>query len=413
MVDLLEVHVDELEWLWRQRHVALGSGEYDFRALVQLDERIASHVDALVLAGEEAWTLLRTRLVEAEDAYAAFGAAHALLLQEDAAVARQTLELSAGLEGAAWEGFRLALRHAPPERYVDALRGFVAGASERHAAAALEALAFHGQPDPGGRLLELLGTAEPGVRHAAWGSVSLLPPRWLEAPGQALFRQRLAQCFPAALADASSEVRDAARRAAAWTRQPWLLSSLRALARAPASPDHVAALKLLAVLGAQADLPLFEEALKRRELGPERFLLAGTFGHPGLMEEVLRAMESGGPAVAAAAASAFRKLTGLDVNTSHRVAVLPTEGQEEEDASTEEVHIPDAVAAREHWGRLKGALFRVSRLCMGADALKGWTPEWLRGLHLEARWEHALREQFETGKGGGVFALERFPQLPE
>ncbi|NOJ84856.1 hypothetical protein HNV26_04175, partial [Myxococcus xanthus] len=249
MVDLLEVHVDELEWLWRQRHAALRSKEYDFRALVQLDERIAAHVDALVLAGEEAWALLRSRLVEAEDAYAAFGAAHVLLLLEDAAVARQTLELSAGLEGAAWEGFRLALRYAPPERHVDVLKGLVAGASERHAIAALEALAFHGQPDPGGRLLELLGAAKSDVRRAAWGTVSVLPLRWLEAPGQALFRQRLAQRFPTALADASSEVRDAARWAAAWARQPWLLSSLRTLARAPASPDHVSGLKLLGVLG--------------------------------------------------------------------------------------------------------------------------------------------------------------------
>ncbi len=412
MVDLLEVHVDEVEWLWRQRHAALRSKEYDFRALVQLDERIAAHVDALVLAGEEAWALLRTRLVEAEDAYAAFGAAHALLLQEDAAVARQTLALSAGLEGAAWEGFRLALRYAPPARYVDALRSLVAGASERHAAAALEALAFHGLPDPGGRLLDLLGAAQPDVRRVAWGTVSLLPLRWLEAPGQARFWQRLVQRFPTALADASSGVRDAARWAAAWTRQPWLLSSLRTLAKAPASPDHVPGLTLLAVLGAQVDLPLFEEALGRRELGPGRFLLAGTFGHPGLMEEVLRAMESGGPAVAAAAANSFRKLTGLDVNTPHRVAVLPTEELEEED-STEEVHIPDAVAARNHWGLLKGALSGVPRLCMGADALKGWTQAWLRGLPLDARWEHALREHFETGRGGGVLALKRFPQLPE
>ncbi|NOJ80291.1 hypothetical protein HNV28_18445, partial [Myxococcus xanthus] len=165
-------------------------------------------------------------------------------------------------------------------------------------------------------------------------------------------------------------------------------------------------------LGGQADLPLFEEALGRRELGPERFLLAGTFGHPGLMEEVLHAMESGGPAVAAAAANSFRKLTGLDVNTAHRVAVLSTQDLEEAEASTEEVHIPDAVAARNHWGRLKGALSGVPRLCMGTDALKGWTQEWLLGLPLDARWEHALRAHFETGQGGGVFALERFPQLP-
>jgi len=411
MVDLLEVHVDELEWLWRQRHVALRSKEYDFRALVQLDERIAAHVDALVLAGEEAWALLRTRLEEAEDAYAAFGAAHALLRQEDAAVALQTLELSAGLEGAAWEGFRLALRYAPPDGYVEALRGLVAGASELHAVAALDALAFHGQPEPGDRLLELLGAGQPDVRRAAWGTVSRLPLRWLEAPGQALFRQRLAQRFPAALADASTEVRDAARWAAAWTRQPWLLSSLRTLAKTPTSPDHVPGLELLAVLGAQTDLPLFEEALGRRELGPVRFLLAGTFGHPGLIEEVLRAMESGGPAVAAAAASAFRKLTGHDVNTAHRVAVPPTEEQEEE--FPEEVHIPDTAAARNQWSRLKGALSEVPRLCMGADALKGWTQEWLRGLPMESRWEHALRGHFETGRGGGVFALERFPQLPE
>jgi uncharacterized protein (TIGR02270 family) len=413
MVDLLEVHVDELAWLWRQRFAALRSAGYDVRALTQLDERIAAHVDALVLAGEEAHVLLHSRLRESEDAHAALGVAHALLLQEDAAVARQTLDLFLELEGAAWEGFRLALRYAPLDRYAEILGRIAAGSSEPHAAAALEALAFHGKPDTGDRLLALLDAAQPDIRHAAWKTVSLLDARWLEAPGQARFRQGLAQRFPVALTDASPEVRDAARWAAAWTRQGWLLSSLRTLAKAPAAPDYIPGLRLLAVLGTQADVPLFQEVVGMRELGPERFLLVGTFGHPSLMEEVLRAMESGGAATAAAASLAFRKMTGIDVNTSQRVAVPLEEGQEGDEASTEEVLIPDAVVARGHWSRLKGTLSGVTRLCMGADAMKGGTQDWRRGLPLDARWEHSLREHFEAGRGGGMFALERFPHLPE
>ncbi len=410
MGDLLEVHVEELEWLWRRRCEAWRSPAYDARALTLLDERIASHTDALVLAGEDSLPLLLMRLLEADNAHVAMGAAYALLLQEDGAVPPRALDLFVELDGASWEGFRLALRYAPPVRYVEALRRITMASSERHAVAAMEALAFHEQPEVGERLLELLGANDPEIRRAAWGIVSLLGPGRLETPGLARFRQQLAECFPKALVDSAPPVRAAAREAAAWTRQEGLLPRLRELVVAPEAADTLPALRLLAVLGTPVDLPLFQSVTGRHGLGPERFVLLGTFGHPSLMEEVLRAMELGGPATAAAASRAFRKMTGLDVDTSQRVALPPEEGQEAGEDSMEEVHIPDTALARAHWGRLKTGLSGATRLSHGLDAGKGWAEDRLRALPLDARWEHSLRECFATGRGEGLAPLERFPQ---
>lgn len=316
----------------------------------------------------------------------------------------------ATLEGAPQEGFRLALRYAPPERYVEALRRLAAGPSEGHAVAALEALAFHEQLDGGDRLLALLDSTESETRRAVWDIVSLLGPKQLRNPGLAFFRQRLSERFPEALVDSSPSVRAAVREAAAWTRQGWLLSVLRKLAAASSSADSVPALRLLAVLGSQADLPLFQAVVRRHELGAERFVLLGTFGHPSRMEEVLRAMVSGGPATAAAASRAFRKMTGLDVDTAQRVAIPPDDSQQADEDILEEVHIPDSALARAHWSGLKAGLAVGKRLLMGLDVSKGLQEDRIRALPLDSRWEHSLREFFETGRGGEPSSLERFPQ---
>jgi len=210
--------------------------------------------------------------------------------------------------------------------------------------------------------------------------------------------------------DSSPSVRAAVREAAAWTRQGWLLSVLRKLAAASSSADSVPALRLLAVLGSQADLPLFQAVVGRHELGAERFVLLGTFGHPSRMEEVLRAMVSGGPATAAAASRAFRKMTGLDVDTAQRVAIPPDDSQQADEDILEEVHIPDSALARAHWSGLKAGLAVGKRLLMGLDVSKGLQEDRIRALPLDSRWEHSLREFFETGRGGEPSSLERFPQ---
>ncbi|ATB41574.1 hypothetical protein CYFUS_007040 [Cystobacter fuscus] len=408
---LLEVHCEELEWLWGQRLSAWRSAEYDTQALAQLDERIAAHTDALVLAGEEALPLVRECFEKAEAVPAALAAAYVMLKQEDGSGPLHALEAFLDMEGVAFEGFQLALRYAPPMRYEEALRRLAAGESELHAAAALSALAFHGKLGPNERLLELVRSGHPQVRCVGWETVVFLESAGTGKHGQGVLLRKLSGELQVAMQEPAPSVRHAAMHAAAWTRQPGLLKELRRAAVESSKDRQV--LWLLAVLGDASDLPLFQSVGNDRSLGTERFALLGAFGHPALMEFLLRTMETGGASAAARAALAFRRMTGINVDTPQRVEI-PEGGEEtgaDEDSLPEEVRIPDAELARSRWELLRKALPEATRLCHGVDMMKTSTPEWKQGLSLDVRWELALRSRFDAGQGEGPVDLERFPQV--
>jgi len=404
MRDLLEVHCEELEWLWGRRLVAWRSAEYDARALAQLDERIVAHTDALVLAGEESLPLVRECLEKAEAVPAALAAAYVLLMQEDENSPQHALKAFLDMDGVAFEGFQLALRYAPPTGNEEVLRRLAAGNSELHAAAALSALAFHGKLGQDERLLALVRSARPQVRRVGWETVIFLEQGGLLG--------KLAAEFQAAMREPEPSVRHAAMLAAAWTRQQWLLKEVRRAA-AESSRDWQV-LWLLAVLGAPADLSLFQSIGDDRSLGVERFALLGAFGHPAVMELLLKTMETGGALAAAKASQAFRRMTGINVDTPQLLEVPVTEdgAGADEDSLMEEVRIPDAVLARSRWELLRNALPGATRLCHGADMMKASTQEWKQELPLDVRWELALRNRFEAGQGEGPVELERFPQVP-
>lgn len=411
MIDLLEVHCEELAWLWQERLGAWRSAAYDVQALAQLDERITAHTDALVLAGEDGRPLLHRCLDAADEVPAALGGAYALLLQEDLGSVERALARFLGMQGTALAGFRLALRYAPPDLYEEALRQLAAGPSEPHAAAALTALAFHGRLRSAERLLELVQSHRPEIRCAGWDVLSLLDVDPQASPWAQALRWRLAGPMQAALADPAQ--RQAAMLAAAWTAQEWLPGWLR---REAAATGDLEVYRLLAVLGTPQDLPLFQALARSGRHGVERFSVLGSFGHPGLVELLLQAMESEDPRTAAKAAEAFRRMTRIDVDTPCRVEVAceapeGVDGDGDGDV-TESVRLPDAALARAGWERLRRELSGAARLCWGAAAALAGPPEHRPELPLDAKWERTLRSRFTSGRGAGPASLERLSPSP-
>ena len=51
---IIEQHVEEAGFLWRQRSNAVNEPHYDLNDLVKLDDRVAAHLDGIVVAGEYA-----------------------------------------------------------------------------------------------------------------------------------------------------------------------------------------------------------------------------------------------------------------------------------------------------------------------------------------------------------------------
>jgi hypothetical protein len=177
--------------------------------------------------------------------------------------------------------------------------------------------------------------------------------------------------------------------------------------------DNLYALELLAILGGSEDLQRMTSIAKAAELGPARYKLLGSYGHPALVEWLLAELANPDPATAVAAGAAFSKITGQDIDSKDRVPLRPGDGKEPDEFQAEfleEVVLPSPAAARIHWDKVKPGLARATRLCKGIDVSRGATPDALAKLDMESRWELLLRSRFHGAWSGSPADLERFPQ---
>lgn len=397
--DLLEEHLEEVEFLWTQREAALTSPRQTQRDLAHIDERIEAHVQGVLAAGEHALALLEERLA-GDDTNAVLAAAYSMLRGPAPPVDR-LLDAFSTAAGPRLDGLKRALTFGASPPAVARLRPLLLSADPPIAAAVAEVLAFHrefgGNP---GRLLLLVRDEEPAVRCHAWRVTAYL--------GMPLEPK----LYAAAMRDDDPGVRDAALLAAAWSRVPGALMLTRQLADAPA-PDNLAQIHLLAVLGSAEDLPRIRAIASTAGLGPARFQIAAAFGHPALVDLLLAEMASPDPATAVAAGEAFLRVTGQTVDSGDRVKLAPEgEGPPDEFESEfqDEVLLPDPDLARKHWDKMKPQFAGSVRLARGMDLTRGATPEALGTLDLKSRLEACLRGRFEGTWPGYAIDLEAFPQ---
>jgi hypothetical protein len=275
------------------------------------------------------------------------------------------------------------------------------------AAAAAEALAFHWKLDPSiPRLAKNSQDKNAKVRRAAWRLIMLVSAPEMLSPDVT------AQLSDAAMHEENPGVRAEALHAAAWTMQPWLLEHCRTLCDQP-HPDNTDAILLLAILGQPFDLERILGVARAAGLGPLRFRVLGTFGHPGVVETLLEAMQSKDPLTAAAAGAAFTKITGADIESDQKVLVPYEDVSEPDDFEQEffdEVTLPDPASAREHWEQVKAEFSSGTRWCRGLNLSEAPTHELLVQLDLESRRQACLRGKFEATWHGSLIDLEVFPQ---
>src|SRR5262249_2942322 len=149
--------------------------------------------------------------------------------------------------------------------------------------------------------------SEPAVRRAGWRAARFATPRTPEA-------------YAAGLEDEDAEVRREARLAAAGGKQARPRDHCRKAA------TDLDALHLLAILGNPSDLARILPAGLAAELGPRRFQILGSFGHPGLMEVILAGIASADLRTAVAAGAAFTKVTGVAIESERRALLPPADG---------------------------------------------------------------------------------------
>jgi len=397
--DVFDEHFEESQFLWVRRDNAMRSPAYTLREFSRIEERIDAHTQGMLVIGERMIPLVDETL-GGRDPYAALAAAFALLRLDTAAAADCVLSSFEDAGGRTLDGLRRALCLGLARRTLPRLQSLARIEAPATAAAAAEVLAFQaGAVPPAGVLLKLLSDEDAAVRRSAWRTVG-----YLAVPVEP-------SAYSAALRDDDPGVRTGALHAAAWSGLPGLLAVLRRLAATP-DPEQLDALYALAVLATPGDLPLLMTLGAAEELGPSRFRLLGAFGHPAVVPALLSAMAGSDAEAAAAAGTAFTKITGHDVASGARAKV----GVADEDADSfdaefaDEVTLPDAERASAHWDAVRPTLGPATRICRGFDVTRGLGHDDFVTLDMESRWELLLRGRYYGAWAGTPMQLEVFPQ---
>jgi uncharacterized protein (TIGR02270 family) len=338
LIDILEEHLEEADFLFQQRENALSDRVYDLDGLAELEERLLAHLDGLLLGEKEAWKLLEPKLAGGELG-ACFAAAFVALESGDATRIALVQKTFFEAEETVLEGIRHALRHTSVdvEKMIRPLFNSGQGAVR---AAAIEVAGFRRMPLETKLLHAGLTGKEPLVIAASLTAVGRLRIFDLKNEVETL------------LESDAPPIRLAALRAGR------LLNSEKALIRCrksvlEQSEEAGEALFLLGLAGRAEDGSLLVNAVNGGGLARNAVTSLGLLGRVAAVDILIQCLADS--KLARLAGQAICTLTGVDLEKEKLVAPK-AEAQTEADEDDFEVDpdegllIPDP-AKMESWWR--------------------------------------------------------------
>jgi uncharacterized protein (TIGR02270 family) len=375
--ELLQRHLEELEYLWGRRRRAIASRELTVRDYADLTERVEAHIQG-VLAVPPALPDLVPKLA-GDDRDGVFAAACPLLRSGDRPLVQAVIEAFGSAEEEALAGIRDAMSIAYGAGVGAAVKRQLETGTPAHAAAAAVVLANQRLlPATASRLPALLQNDDPAIAESAWFACTIADLLDPSAVASRPFRQ--------ALVHESARVRSAALRAAAWTGQPWTLS----LAREMVDAGDRVALDWLAALGGIDDVERICERAASVSAADDRCALLARFGHPAALDMIVGWLD-GEAADAAAAGAAFTLMTGVDIRGERKTLEPPPDADEFEKEFAADVWLPDAAKARDYLRRYGAVIAQGTRWRCGIDLGGTCTSDMLARVDLEARWDVSTR----------------------
>lgn len=139
--ELLTLHLEELEFLWGQRRLAMHSPRHFLHDFLHLNERLEAHIQGLLTVPAALPDLLLPQLLAAEGRDSVFAAACPLLRLANPELTAQVVERFGQAGAAVAPGFRDAFSFAPSRLFVNALNQILHKGESLPAAYAATALA--------------------------------------------------------------------------------------------------------------------------------------------------------------------------------------------------------------------------------------------------------------------------------
>lgn len=320
MLDILEEHLEEADFLWQQRENALADRVYTLNDLAELEERLLAHLDGLVLADKDGWDLLKPKLAGGEVGEV-FAAAFVALESGDAARIEHVRNVLVEVDGDVLSGIRYALRHTNSSEAEKLVRPLLSSAKSPIRAAALDVLSFRWVPIDVGVLQGLLNDKDPIVVAAAVTAVGRLRVVQLkEQVEQVLGAENSIvrrEAMKAGLLVGSQKALDAARNAVK--------------KRAEEAND---ALILVALSGRSEDLALLTDAFNDPALVRGAITSLGLLGNIAAMELLLQ--RTADLKLSRLAGEAISRITGVDLKRGSLSAEAPSTAGPKTDVESED-----------------------------------------------------------------------------
>ena len=384
--ELLQVHAEELAFVWGRRRAALHSPEQTQADFADLSERVEAHTQGLLCAPPAALLELLSPGLAADDADESFAAAHGLLRTGTPAALQAVIVAFTRARGPTLQGVREALCLAAPAPVAGEMQSALDHAKPTTAAAAAAVLASHHLlPAASPRLAGLLDDPDGATAALAWRAALLADRR---APAAAPARP-----YARAVAHADASVRDAAWAAVAWAGH----RAAHPVLRQRAGDGDAVALRWLAILAGPEDLAPLQRAVLGVADGAARCGLLARHSHPGGLNALVRWMQDPDEATAVAAGEAFEQITGIEVRGERRQLAPPEDADAFDREMAPLAWFPDAVKARaalEHHATAWAAGQRWRRgVCVDPEP----DTAAVRMLDMQARWDMAARSALRGG----------------
>lgn len=307
LTDIIEEHLEEADFLCQQRGNALGDRVYDLGRLADLEERLLAHLDGLLLAEADAWNFLNPKLTNGERGEA-FAAAYVALATGDTGCRDELTKALDQAEGPALEGITEALRHSPSSDAEQILRSRLTAAKPCVRAFAVDTLSFRRAAIDEKQLELSLLDNDPAVLVAAATAVGRLRVRPLMPRLEGL------------LGSDSPHVRCAAMRAGLLVGSEKALAYCRAVIQKK-SEEASDALTLIGLAGQAEDARLRVDTLNQPDSARSAVNALGGLGYASAVDALIPLVAD--PTLSRLAGEAIARITGLNLEKDHLVAITP------------------------------------------------------------------------------------------
>lgn len=376
MPELVITHAEELAYLWGQRRAAVHSDTLTLRNLQSLHERIEAHLQGMLVAGAALPTVLADWLTT-DERDEVFAIAYALLRSGEAGHAATILSAFCEASGPRLDGLRDALGAAPQTFTEATLRACLMQGDPARAAAAAAALASQRRlAADEAQLGRLLLNDDLAIAVLAWRTLAVIDPT--PCP--------VAPPYRAALGSPSADLRRAVFGAACWRGENRVAQQVQKLAEA----GDVVGLEWWAATGDTSPNAPWKSLLAAQP-GVTRCALIARGGHPSGIETLVGMMSDPDPHTAAAAGTAFTRMTGLDVEGRRQAEPVSADADDFEREFADALWLPDSTRAQQLWHHHAGRWGSGLRWCRGHEISATLSSGAQATIDLAARWDFGMR----------------------